>query len=115
MFATDDPILAKMAEVTDRHISFSYGSLLHFQRHGFDFKSALGEGVPYLSREELAHIEREMLQEKEYEHIDPASVGGWAVTFYDNLRKEVKDWIGSSESTAAVSDLSTTKHLPSLR
>lgn len=106
MFATNDPVLAKMAELTDRRISFSYASMLALERHGFDFKEMLGTGLPYLSREELAHVEKEMLHDKEYEHIDPETVGDWALKFYDNLRQEIADWLKTTQSSGSVRNAS---------
>ena len=93
MFATDNPTLAKMAEVIDRQLSFSYATLMLFERSDFDLGKLLGKGLPYLNREELQKIEREMLEDRQYEHFEPEIFGDWAVEFTEKLREELSTWL----------------------
>ena len=112
MLVTDGSISQKMARAVDRKLTLSYQSLLVLQRHGFNLGETLGQGVPYLNREELCDVRTEMLDDKTYEWIDPASVGGSsAKEFYMDLAERLGGWLETEPTTVSprsptVADLS---------
>lgn len=71
------------------------------EKNGFDLGSTLENGVPYLNREEQSQVFKEMFQEKQYEHIDPETIGTWAVKFYHDLREEIQEWLRFKEDTVS--------------
>ena len=89
MFAGDTKVSRKMAEIVDRQLTLSYQSLLMLQSHGFDLGEALGQGVPYLSREELKQVTEQLLQPKKYERIDPSALKNSANGFYTDIPEEL--------------------------
>lgn len=93
MFHDDSREARKMAEIIDRRLTLSYSSLLFLRRHGFDLAKVLGSGASYLGRNDLEEVMAQMLQDRNYERVDPAGLGETAVKFYAELQEELTKWL----------------------
>ena len=102
MFIETDRLGRLLAKVLDRTVSFSYSSLLFLQSHGFLFREAFNNGVPYLSRQELAEAADLFLQNPDAQLPDEAiadiaSDGREAKEFYALVREKVRSWLNTGD------------------
>jgi hypothetical protein len=75
IFAARGAEAIRLASITDRHHTIPYKSLIVLGGHAFDLEATLGHGVPYLTRDELRLVCKEMIRGKEWHHVDHTSLG----------------------------------------
>lgn len=83
-----------LAEMLDRKLTFSYSTLLFLERFRFDIAEALGNGVPYLSREDVEAATDWPHQGKEkHTWVDARTLSKSDSAFWKGLQGQIREWL----------------------
>lgn len=93
--ATTTKTERQLADFLDRKVTFSQSTSMFLREHNFDISSALGKGVPYLSREELRLVEMGFLRQPrpKDQTVNMEILDRIDLEFLEEVKSCIYDWL----------------------